>query len=68
MTGTHPTLHLYCINIECIASVSNNTMHIRIPLTAENLTTAHHCFCCNQRLVSAIDMEIEQLAAGYILN
>jgi len=62
------TFHLYCVNMECFGSVYNNTVHIRLPLTAENLLTPGYCFCCGHRLVSSIDLEIEQATAGYILN
>ncbi|BAU54337.1 hypothetical protein MgSA37_02512 [Mucilaginibacter gotjawali] len=68
MNCSNSTLHLYCVNIECFASVFKNTMHIRIPLTEENLLAPHICFCCGHNLVSSIDLEIEQVTAGYILN
>jgi len=68
MNYSSTTFHLYCVNTECSTSVFSNTIHIRLPVTVKNLLTTHYCFCCGNQLVSSIDLEIEQLAAGYILN
>ncbi|HTE00727.1 MAG TPA: hypothetical protein VK668_15655 [Mucilaginibacter sp.] len=47
------------MNLQCKRSIYNQTVAIHVPFTAENLVATHTCTCCNERLVSAIDLEIE---------
>jgi|GEM_PF-897766 len=59
-----PTFYrLYCTNIKCPISIYENIREFRIPLTVSNLVTPYACPACKHTLVSAIDIELEQLTA-----
>jgi hypothetical protein len=58
-----PFFYLYCINNKCSISIYNKSGYIEIPFTAENIVATHFCSCCQKQLVSAMDVEIEQLTA-----
>ncbi|HEY4197774.1 MAG TPA: hypothetical protein VGM63_19675 [Mucilaginibacter sp.] len=63
MEDTCPYYNLYCINIQCGISIYNHINENEILFTESNLVAAHRCPCCKQQLVSAMDMEIEQVVA-----
>jgi len=52
---------LYCLNKECQFSIYQLMVELRVPLTPKNLGSVHTCTCCQQPLVSSIDMEIKQM-------
>lgn len=56
-----PFFHLYCVNNKCSVSIYNHSGDFEMPLTAENLVEVHFCSCCQKQLISAIDIEIEEL-------
>jgi hypothetical protein len=62
--------NLYCINKDCEISIYRNSAQTRVIFNEENLVTTHFCECCGHLLSSAMDVEIEQMAAevGVILS
>jgi hypothetical protein len=53
--------YLYCMNIQCKVSIYHHTSELQLPFTAENLGATHICKCCDQPLVSAMDIEIKKV-------
>ena len=58
------TYYLYCTNLSCNISIYKNTKEVSLQLTIENLSAGHTCSCCRKRMVSAIDLEIEQMISS----
>ena len=58
--------NVYCLNMQCKLSIYHNGLVINLPFTAGNLVSDHVCSCCNESLVSAMDMEIKHVLAGSI--
>jgi tartrate dehydratase alpha subunit/fumarate hydratase class I-like protein len=56
--------YLYCLNMQCQVSIYHRMVELRVPFTSENLTATHICPCCNQPLVSLMDIEIRCVMAG----
>jgi hypothetical protein len=63
MKDSYLYYNLYCVNMHCETSIYHNIKENEIPFTESNLVTTHGCACCKQPLVSAMDMEIEQVVA-----
>ena len=55
--------HLYCLNVKCKGSIYQRAMDIEVPFDVDNLTATHICPCCDQPLVSTMDMEIKKIMA-----
>jgi hypothetical protein len=51
------------MNSKCKVSIYNSIEEIQIPFTLDNLVETHLCACCNQPLVSSMDIEIKQMVA-----
>jgi len=49
--------------MHCQSSIYHNIKENEVSFTETNLLKTHPCACCNQILVSAMDMEIEQVVA-----
>jgi hypothetical protein len=64
MKDLFETYYLYCTNFSCNVSIYKNIREVSLPLTGANLSTTHFCSCCHKPLVSAIDMEIEQIISS----
>jgi hypothetical protein len=64
MNDLHPYYNLYCINLHCDISIYNKIMGLEVPFTEQNLLDTHSCICCEQPMVSAMEIEIEQVVAG----
>jgi hypothetical protein len=63
MDKTVERYFLYCMNMQCQNSIYHDMTAIQIPLSEENLLSKHCCAHCDQPLVSAIDLEINQVLA-----
>jgi len=61
--NTAKLYHLYCININCTASIYYNNAEIQVIFNPENLASIHICAICRRQLYSAMDIEIEQITA-----
>jgi hypothetical protein len=55
--------NLYCINMRCQISIYKINKEIEMALTIENLTKTHICVNCCQQLVSAMDIDLEQITS-----
>jgi hypothetical protein len=58
MKYTVKLYYLYCLNIECQASIYAGMAELQIPSTAEKGLGIYTCSCCNQPLTAAIDAAI----------
>lgn len=54
---------LYCINVHCGRSVFNGTSKMISHFHAGSLLSARLCPACQSVLVSAMDIELEQITA-----
>ena len=52
---------LYCLNTKCKTSIYNHPEEIEVLFDAENLAATHLCPCCDNPLVSKMDMEIKKV-------
>jgi len=50
--------YLYCMNIECQASIYVGMVELQIPSAAKKWVGIYTCSCCNQPLIAAIDAAI----------
>ena len=64
MKDIFETYYLYCTNVRCGISIYKKTGEVSYPLTEQNLSTTYFCNCCGKLLVSAIDLEIEQMISS----
>ena len=64
MNDLHPYYNLYCINLHCDISIYNKIMGIEVPFTEKNLLETHTCVCCEHPMISAMEIEIEQVVTG----
>ncbi len=55
---------LYCINANCNSSVFNGQGNIAGHLHVGSLLSVRLCPCCYSLLVSAMDIELEQITAA----
>ena len=63
MNQSSSSFYVYCINMQCHLSIYFKAKEIQISLTAENLVAIKVCSCCNQKMVSPMSLELEQLLA-----
>lgn len=54
---------VYCMNAKCKVSIYNQLEELQLPFTIDNLISTHRCPCCNNAMVSAMDIEIKQMVA-----
>jgi len=54
---------LYCINVHCKDSIFHNSHKYFVPFQAESILSFFSCPTCQQTLVSAMDIELEQIMA-----
>jgi len=47
--------YLYCMNIQCKASLYWGMAELQIPSTAKKWVGIYTCSCCNQPLIAAVD-------------
>ncbi len=60
--------NLYCLNAKCKASIYHHPKDIEVPFDLENLSATHLCPCCDNPLVSKMDMEIKKMVAEIALR
>jgi hypothetical protein len=63
MNATNSFYMLYCINLHCERSVFNKSGKIISHFHAGSLLSVRLCPKCHSRLVSAMDIELEQITA-----
>ena len=56
--------YMYCMNMQCKASIYHNMVELQIPYSSKNVIGPYTCFRCDQPLVSAIDIATERLMAA----
>jgi hypothetical protein len=54
---------IYCINVHCEASIFYNNNKFSISFHTDSLLSHHSCPTCQNKLLSAMDIELEQIAA-----
>ena len=47
--------YMYCMNIQCKASLYWGMAELQIPSTAKKWVGVYTCSCCNQPLIAAVD-------------
>src|ERR1700754_554793 len=60
MKKLFPLYYLYCINKECPVSIYRGITELEIPFSAENINRTYICTCCNQILVSSMDLKFRK--------
>jgi hypothetical protein len=60
--------YLYCINIQCRESVTTHIPDFILPLTETNLLINHKCEACGQTLISAMEVELEQILTDSLIG
>jgi len=56
--------YLYCINSKCDVSIYKNSDYTEVNFNQENIVATHYCPCCGKQMLSAIDVEIEELTTS----
>lgn len=64
MNVTADLIKLYCINIQCGKSVYNDIGEVTVGLTEKNILATHICLGCLGPLVSAVDLQMEEMLAN----
>jgi hypothetical protein len=52
---------LYCFNKDCEGSVYHRNLVVEALFHAENLNAEHFCPCCDQIMLSKMDIEIKKM-------
>jgi len=54
--------NLYCLNQDCRVSIYQRTSPLQLEMNIANLLAVHPCKLCGCKLVSTMDMQINEIA------